>query len=72
MRAVKAKRLRKRVFGDLSLRDRRYTAVGHTIVRMVEVEKGGKKQMEKRRFTANEIRCIGKRSEYQAAKRGTQ
>ena len=71
MRGVKAKRLRKAIYGDLSIRDRKYGAVGHRIKRMVTVKgKDGKDVREMRSFLANEIRCLGKRAEYQQAKRG--
>jgi hypothetical protein len=72
MRAVKAKRLRREIYGDLSIRDRKYGAIGHAIKRMVTVKKDGKDVQEMRRFTSQEIRCLGKRAEYQASKRAAQ
>jgi hypothetical protein len=70
MRAVKAKRIRKAIYGDDSIRDRKYGAVGHRIKRMVTVKgKDGRETREMRAFIANEIRCLGKRAEYQQAKR---
>jgi hypothetical protein len=77
MRGSKAKRLRKAIFGDDSIRDRKYGSIGHRIKRMVTVQKDNPNHpghktgvQEMHTFEAQEIRCLGKRAEYQAAKRG--
>jgi hypothetical protein len=73
MRGVKAKRIRKAIYGDDSIRDRKYGSVGHRIKRMVMgKDQDGKETQEMRTFEAQEIRCLGKRAEYQQAKRASE
>jgi len=66
MRGIQAKRIRKQVYGDHSIQDRKYETVTHP-QRVLAVV--GTDILEQKIYFATTLRALGKRREYQDAKK---